>query len=252
MTRPRTRTDAEVTDHELRRRRLVDNGLALRAAAARLQAQAKEQERAAKTAEKAALAKLEDAVWEGENDPTRAVEMATPIAGAAALLDEHRPGWRKRRKVKEVAQRRQSRQATATPQFETVDGHTIVRVPLLGKYGTGRSIRMDLPDWQRIEPACGGQWTVLRTGAAQRERVGSGRKDAVEGARRLGFPVRKAPIVTLARLVAEAAPHEEIVYDNGDPLDLRYSNLHVVDRHTLARFEHDLARDHWARPAEET
>jgi hypothetical protein len=102
-------------------------------------------------------------------------------------------------------------------------GAEAILVPLHGK--AARSMRarliLDVPVWETLRRAYVNHWTLVREHGWWR----------VEGhARPAGKPAKEGrnPRVVLKRLIVAALPGQRVLCVNGDPCDLRRSNLKVV------------------------
>jgi len=129
--------------------------------------------------------------------------------------------------------------AVEAPTLGELDGAAIVRVPPSGKHGIGRYAIVDAEEWEWISRLFGTHWVRMVTPNDHIGRVVCGTKEALHGARLIGFQVNtgKAPTVSLGRLVVGAEYDEKLLgARNGDPLDFRKSNLEAVSGSAVAAF----------------
>ncbi len=100
-----------------------------------------------------------------------------------------------------------------------VDGDTpAVWVTVGGRQREGAEMLLDRADWERISSAYGGQWVA--------NPQHDGRQCYVVSRRRIATAATpRTSKARLGRIIAEAQPGEVVLYANGNPLDLRRTNL---------------------------
>lgn len=100
-----------------------------------------------------------------------------------------------------------------------------VRVPLYGKHGEGHFMTLDEDDWQHAREAWGADWTLMPNGCGKAY-VTSCRHSLAHLTDQPG----SGDTARLARLLMGAKRGDIVVYQDGDPLNLRRGNLLLLKR----------------------
>lgn len=105
-------------------------------------------------------------------------------------------------------------------------------VALSGTHGAGLHMTVDRDDWEHARRTWGGRWIIHAVGGCRY--VASGRRQATASVKQNA----SCPLAYLARLLMAAKPGETVIFRNGDTLDLRRSNLAVLDEAAAAALKH--------------
>ncbi|WP_428377971.1 hypothetical protein [Lichenicoccus sp.] len=106
-----------------------------------------------------------------------------------------------------------------------IDGEPALSVETFGRHG-GKPFIIDADRWPEVVESWGARWTVMTTGTGHFY-VASARKQATQAATR-----RRAhcPLAYLARLLTSADEDEVVGFVNGNPFDMRVSNMELLTR----------------------
>ena len=132
------------------------------------------------------------------------------------------------------------------PRPTTVGGADCVLVPLSGKHGIGKDALVNAADWDWVERRYGASWVRMVTPHDRRGRIVSGRTAIASEAKQKA----RAPVVSLARIIAAAEPGDRVFVLNGNTLDLRYDNLAALSNDTIAAFMANLNKPADEQPIE--
>lgn len=103
------------------------------------------------------------------------------------------------------------------------DDRPFVTVPLVGKHGQGRSMTIDAEDWTKVRETWGSDWTLIPNGQG-RDYVSSSR----HALRDLADQPGSGDTTRLSRLLMGALRGEVVTFIDGNPLNLRRSNLRLL------------------------
>ena len=118
----------------------------------------------------------------------------------------------------------------AVERFTHRDSTPCVRVALGGLHGAGRTMTMDETDWRHISETISPWWQVQKMSGVEYVVASSGK--AAEIAKQSG----RCTTLFLARHLMQPGAGLNVRFRNNDRLDLRRSNLVVVDpRGSLTR-----------------
>ena len=104
-----------------------------------------------------------------------------------------------------------------------VEGTPVLHVETFGRHG-GASFVVDPDRWATISAERGTQWGMM-PGGDKWFYIASGRIAATRQRQHEGV----TPVVFLARLIVDAKPGQHVRYRNGSALDLRVTNLELLE-----------------------
>lgn len=113
------------------------------------------------------------------------------------------------------------------------DDPSVVRVPLFGKHGDGFYMTLDASEWPRVQEEWGSVWVLIPNG--------NGRNYVSAHLRHLDTVDQpgSGDTARLGRLLVGARRGEVVIFQDGDTLNLRRSNLLLLDQEAARKWRRE-------------